>query len=199
METRIRILLLASALTVTSGCATMHRLWPWHRQVDAQVAAQKTDADADASCDAGSDDMACDSPGVPVNRAAARSRRVKMEMDMTQPPPGLTRRPRQACRRSRETERSARAPRSAGQSRAPSGETSDQQDLMQPRMAMGREFPFVQNRAHRDGFAMHDVRQVAGLAEQIVGPNGLVRRGADHVRIIQDNAKSIHCLQLNGS
>ena len=49
METRIRILLLASVLTLTSGCATMHRLWPWHRQVDAEVAAQKADADADAA------------------------------------------------------------------------------------------------------------------------------------------------------
>ncbi len=49
MEIRIRILLLASVLTLTSGCATMHRLWPWHRQVDAQVSAQKADADADAA------------------------------------------------------------------------------------------------------------------------------------------------------
>lgn len=49
MEIRLRILLLASLLSVTSGCATMHRLWPWHRQVDAQVAAKKADADADAA------------------------------------------------------------------------------------------------------------------------------------------------------
>jgi outer membrane beta-barrel protein len=49
MEIRIRILLLASVLTLTSGCATMHRLWPWHRQVDAQVEAQKADAAADAA------------------------------------------------------------------------------------------------------------------------------------------------------
>lgn len=49
MEIRIRILLLASVLTLTSGCATMHRLWPWHRQVDAEVSAQKADADADAA------------------------------------------------------------------------------------------------------------------------------------------------------
>ena len=49
MENRIRILLLASVVTVISGCATMHRLWPWHREVDAQVAAQKADADADAA------------------------------------------------------------------------------------------------------------------------------------------------------
>jgi outer membrane beta-barrel protein len=49
MEIRLRILLLASVLSVTSGCATMHRLWPWHRQVDAQVAAKKADADADAA------------------------------------------------------------------------------------------------------------------------------------------------------
>ena len=49
MENRIRILLLASVLTLSSGCATMHRLGPWHRQVDAEVAAQKADADADAA------------------------------------------------------------------------------------------------------------------------------------------------------
>ena len=49
METRIRILLLASVLTLTSGCATMHRLWPWHRHVDPEVAARKADADADAA------------------------------------------------------------------------------------------------------------------------------------------------------
>lgn len=49
MENRVRILLLASVVSLTSGCATMHKLWPWHRQVDAQVAAQKADADADAA------------------------------------------------------------------------------------------------------------------------------------------------------
>ena len=49
MENRIRILLLASVLTLTSGCATMHRLWPWHRHVDAEAAARKADADADAA------------------------------------------------------------------------------------------------------------------------------------------------------
>ena len=49
MEIRIRILLLASVLSLTSGCATMHRLWPWHRHVDAEVAARKADADADAA------------------------------------------------------------------------------------------------------------------------------------------------------
>ncbi|HEV7431521.1 MAG TPA: outer membrane beta-barrel domain-containing protein [Steroidobacteraceae bacterium] len=49
MEIRIRILLLASLLSLTSGCATMHRLWPWHRHVDAQVEAQKADAAADAA------------------------------------------------------------------------------------------------------------------------------------------------------
>jgi outer membrane beta-barrel protein len=49
MEIRLRVLLLASVVTVTSGCATMHRLWPWHREVDAQVAAKKADADADAA------------------------------------------------------------------------------------------------------------------------------------------------------
>lgn len=49
MENRLRILLLASLVTLTSGCATMHRLWPWHRHVDPQVAAQKADAEADAA------------------------------------------------------------------------------------------------------------------------------------------------------
>ena len=49
MENRLRILLLASLLTTASGCSTLHRLWPWHREVDAQVAAQKADADADAA------------------------------------------------------------------------------------------------------------------------------------------------------
>lgn len=33
----------------------------------------------------------------------------------------------------------------------------DQQNLVQPRMPVRREFPFVQHRARRDGFAMHDV------------------------------------------
>jgi hypothetical protein len=42
----------------------------------------------------------------------------------------------------------------------------DQQDLMQPRMPVRCEFPFMQDRARRDGFAMHDVRQIAGFAEQ---------------------------------
>jgi outer membrane beta-barrel protein len=49
MEIRFRILLLASVVTLTSGCATMHRLWPWHREADAQVAAKKADAAADAA------------------------------------------------------------------------------------------------------------------------------------------------------
>jgi outer membrane beta-barrel protein len=49
MEIRLRILLLASVVSLTSGCATMHRLWPWHREVDAQVAAKRADADADAA------------------------------------------------------------------------------------------------------------------------------------------------------
>ena len=49
MENRIRILLLTSLLTMTSGCATMHHLWPWHREVNAEAAARKADADADAA------------------------------------------------------------------------------------------------------------------------------------------------------
>ncbi len=49
MENRLRILLLASVVTMTTGCATMHRLWPWHHHVDAQAAAQKADAEADAA------------------------------------------------------------------------------------------------------------------------------------------------------
>ena len=49
MENRIRVLLLSLALSASSGCATMHRLWPWHRHVDVEVAAQKADAAADAA------------------------------------------------------------------------------------------------------------------------------------------------------
>ena len=49
MEIRIRILLLASVVALTSGCATMHKLWPWHHHVDAEAAAKKADADADAA------------------------------------------------------------------------------------------------------------------------------------------------------
>ena len=49
MENRIRILLLTLALTATSGCASLQRLWPWHRHADAEVAAQKADAAADAA------------------------------------------------------------------------------------------------------------------------------------------------------
>jgi outer membrane beta-barrel protein len=49
MEIRIRVLLLASVLTLSSGCATMHKLWPWHRNADAEVTAKKADADADAA------------------------------------------------------------------------------------------------------------------------------------------------------
>ena len=49
MENRIRVLLLTLALTTTSGCASLQRLWPWHRHADAEVAAQKADAAADAA------------------------------------------------------------------------------------------------------------------------------------------------------
>lgn len=48
MESRIRVLLLASVLASTSGCATLHRHmhWPWHRHAQAQ-SAQDADAAAD--------------------------------------------------------------------------------------------------------------------------------------------------------
>ncbi len=51
MENRIRVLLLASVLVLTSGCATLHRHlhWPWHRHAKAQASAQDADAAADAA------------------------------------------------------------------------------------------------------------------------------------------------------
>ncbi len=49
MENRIRVLLLTVALTATSGCASLQRLWPWHHEVDAEAAAQKADAASDAA------------------------------------------------------------------------------------------------------------------------------------------------------
>jgi outer membrane beta-barrel protein len=49
MENRIRVLLLTLALATTSGCATLHKMWPWHRHVDSEAAAQKADAAADAA------------------------------------------------------------------------------------------------------------------------------------------------------
>ena len=49
MENRLRILLLASLLTTDQRLCNHARLWPWHHEVDAQVAAQKADADADAA------------------------------------------------------------------------------------------------------------------------------------------------------
>ena len=50
MENRLRILLLASMVALTSGCATIHRHahWPWHRHAK-QTAAQTADAAADAA------------------------------------------------------------------------------------------------------------------------------------------------------
>ena len=68
----------------------------------------------------------------------------------------------------------------------------NQENLMQPRMTMGREFPFVQHGARGNGLAMHDVGQVAGLAEQIVGPDRPVRNHLGHVRIVQVFGGSIH-------
>jgi hypothetical protein len=41
----------------------------------------------------------------------------------------------------------------------------DQQELVQPCMAVRFELPIMQDGARSDGLAMHDVRQVAGLAE----------------------------------
>ena len=54
MENRIRVLLLASLLVLTSGCATLHRHmhWPWHRHAQAQAQAQASAQDADAAADA---------------------------------------------------------------------------------------------------------------------------------------------------
>jgi outer membrane beta-barrel protein len=49
MENRIRVLLLASVMLLTSGCATLHRHmhWPWHRHAKTQASAQDADAAAD--------------------------------------------------------------------------------------------------------------------------------------------------------
>jgi len=51
MESRIRVLLLASLLVMTSGCATLHKHmhWPWHRHKQAQTNTQDADAAADAA------------------------------------------------------------------------------------------------------------------------------------------------------
>ncbi len=51
MENRIRVLLLASLLVLTSGCATLHRHmhWPWHHHAKNQASAQDADAAADAA------------------------------------------------------------------------------------------------------------------------------------------------------
>jgi outer membrane beta-barrel protein len=51
MENRLRILLLASALVLASGCATIHRHahWPWHRHSKVQAAGPAADAAADAA------------------------------------------------------------------------------------------------------------------------------------------------------
>ncbi|MEZ5716171.1 MAG: hypothetical protein R3D85_14030 [Paracoccaceae bacterium] len=67
---------------------------------------------------------------------------------------------------------------------------SDQQDLVQPGMAVGSEFPIVQARPGFDGFDMDDIRQIAVIAEQgevldMVRPNV-------HVRKIQVVASPVH-------
>ncbi len=49
---------------------------------------------------------------------------------------------------------------------------SIRQHLVQPGMAVHGQRPVVQHRAGRDRLAMHDIRQVAGLAEQVVDPDG---------------------------
>lgn len=51
MENRIRVLLLAAVMLLTSGCATLHRHmhWPWHRHKQAQASTQDADAAADAA------------------------------------------------------------------------------------------------------------------------------------------------------
>jgi hypothetical protein len=67
----------------------------------------------------------------------------------------------------------------------------DQQELVQPRMAMRLEGPVMQHRARRNGLAMHDIGQIACLAEQIVGLDRPVC-GRLHVRIVQDEQRSVH-------
>jgi hypothetical protein len=74
----------------------------------------------------------------------------------------------------------------------------DQQHLVQPGMAVHGQGPVVKHRAGRDRLAMHDVGQVAGLAEQIVDPDRGGRGGASHVRIVQDKDETLHRFaQLN--
>ncbi|MEY9392424.1 hypothetical protein ABIF93_010745 [Bradyrhizobium japonicum] len=47
----------------------------------------------------------------------------------------------------------------------------DHQHLVQPGMAVHGQRPVVQHRARRDRLAMHDVGQIAGLAEEVVDPD----------------------------
>lgn len=46
METRIRILLLAALVTLCSGCATLHRAWPFHGKPAAEAPAPADEAAA---------------------------------------------------------------------------------------------------------------------------------------------------------
>ena len=50
----------------------------------------------------------------------------------------------------------------------------DQQNLVQPRVAVRGQLPVVQHRPRRDGFAMHDVGQISRLAEEVVDVDGPV-------------------------
>jgi outer membrane beta-barrel protein len=52
METRIRVLLLASLLALCSGCASLHRLWPFHGKEAAAAATGPTEADQAAEATA---------------------------------------------------------------------------------------------------------------------------------------------------
>ncbi len=51
METGIRVLLLAALATLTSGCASLHRLWPFHHHAKADAAATAQSATDAAAAD----------------------------------------------------------------------------------------------------------------------------------------------------
>src|ERR1700736_5065016 len=71
--------------------------------------------------------------------------------------------------------------------------TSDQEHLMQPCMPMNCNHPIVLLRTDGNHLAMHNVRQVGGLAKEIVDLDNRV--GAyRHVRIVQGKVQSLHRL-----
>ena len=63
------------------------------------------------------------------------------------------------------------------------GTTLHQHQLVQAAMAVGYQFPVVQRGTGSDGFAVHHVGELGGLAEETVGQNDAVVEL--HVRIVQ--------------